>query len=244
MRSSGVNSQRYAESAYALVEPEVSLFDLHENLVKHNVRDKTQSHNSSTSAAGTCTAPAPSATPTVPSSKPPSAKLPAQGSTSPKTAPTTSRSKPAVTPSGASPSPSCNGSRLAPQRRAVVFRAPCQSDRVGRQAQYELTRRLSEEYGFDFIGAFLVGDPDSRRHAYELIKVFIAEAAERGWGEYRAHLALMDQIARTYNSKDNAQMKLNETLKNAIDPMGVLCPGKNGVWPANYNKEEWSVHKP
>ncbi|KAB8073642.1 hypothetical protein BDV29DRAFT_191603 [Aspergillus leporis] len=127
------------------------------------------------------------------------------------------------------------------------------------KAQYDLTRRLSEEYGFDFIGAFLVGvremhhivcilfdrkDPDSRRRAYELIKVLIAEAANRGWGEYRAHLALMDQIAETYNFNDNAQMKLNETLKNALDPKGILCPGKNGVWPATYRKEEWSLHKP
>lgn len=124
------------------------------------------------------------------------------------------------------------------------------------KAQYELTRRLSEEHGFDFIGAFLVGvremhhivcivfdrkDPDSRRRAHSLIKVLIAEAANMGWGEYRAHLALMDQIAETYNFNDNAQMKLNEKLKNALDPKGILMPGKNGIWPANYKKEEWTL---
>ena len=79
-------------------------------------------------------------------------------------------------------------------------------------AQYGLTRRLSEEYRFDFIGVFIIGaremhhivcilfdrkDPDARRRAHKLIQVLIAEAADRGWGEYSAHLALMDQIAQT-----------------------------------------------
>ncbi|PIG81471.1 hypothetical protein AARAC_006895 [Aspergillus arachidicola] len=127
------------------------------------------------------------------------------------------------------------------------------------KAQYNLTRHLSEEYGFDFIGVFVVGtremhhiirilfdrkDPDSRHRAYKLIQVLIAEAADRNWGEYRAHLASMDQIAEIYSFNKNAQMKLNEKLKNTLDPKGILCPGKNGIWPANNQKEDWCLHKP
>ncbi|KAE8345369.1 FAD-linked oxidase-like protein [Aspergillus arachidicola] len=127
------------------------------------------------------------------------------------------------------------------------------------QTQYNLTRHLSEEYGFDFIGVFVVGtremhhivrilfdrkDPDSRHRAYKLIQVLIAEAADRNWGEYRAHLASMDQIAEIYSFNKNAQMKLNEKLKNTLDPKGILCPGKNGIWPANNQKEDWCLHKP
>jgi FAD/FMN-containing dehydrogenase len=84
-------------------------------------------------------------------------------------------------------------------------------------------------------------DPDSKRRAHQLIKTLIDDAAKEGWGEYRTHLALMDQIANTYNWNDNAQMKLNETIKNALDPKGVLAPGKNGIWPRSYDKKVWAV---
>jgi hypothetical protein len=53
----------------------------------------------------------------------------------------------------------------------------------------------------------------------------------------------MDQIANTYNFNDNAQMKLNETIKNALDPKGILAPGKNGIWPKSYDKKAWAVPK-
>ncbi|KIV84505.1 hypothetical protein PV11_00280 [Exophiala sideris] len=123
-------------------------------------------------------------------------------------------------------------------------------------AQYQLTRRRSEEFGFDFIGTFVVGmremhhivcivfnrkDPEQRKNAFKLIQTLIDDAAKMGWGEYRTHLALMDQIAGTYDFNDNAQMKLNETIKNALDPKGILAPGKNGIWPKSYDKNAWSI---
>lgn len=123
-------------------------------------------------------------------------------------------------------------------------------------AQYEVTRRRCEEAGFDFIGTFVVGmremhhivcivfdrkDPDSRQRAGWLIKTLIDDAAKRGWGEYRTHLAVMDQIAQTYSFNDHAQLRLNERIKAALDPKGILSPGKNGVWPKQYDASEWQV---
>jgi hypothetical protein len=44
----------------------------------------------------------------------------------------------------------------------------------------------------------------------------------------------MDQIAATYSWNDNALLKFNQVLKDAIDPKGILAPGKSGIWPARF----------
>ncbi|KAF2111888.1 putative D-lactate dehydrogenase [Lophiotrema nucula] len=123
-------------------------------------------------------------------------------------------------------------------------------------AQYELTTKRCREAGLDFIGTFVVGlremhhivcivfnreDKKSRERALWVMRTLIDDCAARGWGEYRTHLAAMDQIASTYNFNDNALMKLNETIKNALDPKGILAPGKNGIWPKNYPKADWVI---
>lgn len=80
-------------------------------------------------------------------------------------------------------------------------------------------------------------DPDSRNRAYKLIQALIAEAADwAGWISRSSHID--GPIAETYSFNENAQMKLNEKVKNTHDPKGTLCPGKNGIWPANYRKED------
>lgn len=74
-----------------------------------------------------------------------------------------------------------------------------------------------------------------RKLAHELIK----ETTAHGWGQFRAHTALMDPVADAFNWNNNAQMQLNEAIKNALDPNGIIAPGKNGVWPASYDKKKW-----
>jgi hypothetical protein len=108
-------------------------------------------------------------------------------------------------------------------------------------AQFAITKRRLEEAGFDVIVDFIVGmrelhnivclvydrnSPEERRRALAVIRQLIDDCAAQGWGEYRTHLALMDQISGTYSFNDNALMRLSETLKDAIDPNGILAPGK------------------
>jgi FAD/FMN-containing dehydrogenase len=79
-------------------------------------------------------------------------------------------------------------------------------------------------------------DPVIKQRAHDVFQILVREAAAAGYGEYRTHISFMDQIAATYNWNDNALLKLNQTLKDALDPKGILAPGKQGIWPARYRK--------
>ncbi|KAJ5382474.1 hypothetical protein N7517_000385, partial [Penicillium concentricum] len=122
--------------------------------------------------------------------------------------------------------------------------------------QYSVTKKRVREAGLDFIGTFTVGlremhhivcivfdrkDPDSKKRAHWLIKILIEDCAAHGWGEYRTHLALMDQIAETYNWNENILMRFNEAIKNTLDPKGIIAPGKNGIWPSTYPKSLYKL---
>ena len=72
----------------------------------------------------------------------------------------------------------------------------------------------------------------------------IDDATKEGYGEYRAHLMLINQVTGTYIWNDGALMKFNERLKdNALDPKGILAPGKSRIWPARYRGRGWEMGK-
>ncbi|KAJ0306287.1 hypothetical protein COL5a_003727 [Colletotrichum fioriniae] len=120
--------------------------------------------------------------------------------------------------------------------------------------QHDVAKKLITEFGFDYLGAFAVGMrelhhvigipyrldvPDDVERIRKLAHKLIKETTAHGWGQFRAHTALMDPVADAFNWNDNAQMQLNEAIKNALDPNGIIAPGKNGVWPASYDKKKW-----
>jgi 4-cresol dehydrogenase (hydroxylating) len=80
--------------------------------------------------------------------------------------------------------------------------------------------------------AFDTTNEEQVRSAFDLYKLVAVEAAKQGYGLYRAHLELMDLAAEQYDFNNHALRRLHETLKHALDPNGILSPGKQGIWPA------------
>ncbi|KAK3361274.1 hypothetical protein B0T24DRAFT_692222 [Lasiosphaeria ovina] len=123
-------------------------------------------------------------------------------------------------------------------------------------ALFALGKRAHDRYGIDFFPAFCVGlremhliveivfdrdDGAARRAALDCLRDMVDEAAALGYGEYRTHLVLMDQVAGTYSWNDGALMKFNERLKDALDPNGILAPGRCGIWPKRYRGRGWEM---
>ena len=108
---------------------------------------------------------------------------------------------------------------------------------------------IEEKANLDYLGAMLAINARSfvhitmvifdtkneaqARSAYEVSSQLVRDAAALGYGEYRAHLGFMDLAAAQYSWGDHAYLRFCETIKDAVDPAGILSPGKQGIWPAS-----------
>lgn len=118
-------------------------------------------------------------------------------------------------------------------------------------ALYEVVREHLYRHGFDYFGGFTLGqrhmihtvliiydqdDDAMTANARSVYDLLVREAGQAGYGEYRAHITYMDLVAEQFAFNDGALMRLNETVKDALDPHGVLAPGKQGIWPKSLRK--------
>ncbi|HXA76093.1 MAG TPA: FAD-binding oxidoreductase [Candidatus Acidoferrales bacterium] len=88
------------------------------------------------------------------------------------------------------------------------------------------------ERAFIFIFAFpVVKNIETNKKNRESFKKLIQVAAEHGWGEYRTAPAFQDAIMNTYSYNNHALLRFHETVKDAIDPNGILSAGRYGIWP-------------
>jgi 4-cresol dehydrogenase (hydroxylating) len=79
-------------------------------------------------------------------------------------------------------------------------------------------------------------DPAKNKKTREVITKLIRVAADNGWSEYRTAPALQEAVMDTFSYNNHAYMRLCETIKDAIDPNGILSAGRYGIWPKHLRK--------
>lgn len=79
-------------------------------------------------------------------------------------------------------------------------------------------------------------EAESRR-AYEVGGQLLDLCADEGYSEYRTHITYMDRLASKLSYNNHAYQRFCETLKDAVDPNGVLSPGRYGIWGSRFRSE-------
>lgn len=107
--------------------------------------------------------------------------------------------------------------------------------------QMDMAKRIMAKHGLDYVGEFIVGwrdmhhiidvlfdktKPDEVAAAHACFSELLAEFSKAGYGTYRTNTAFMDKVADTYGPVQKAVFK---RLKKALDPNGILAPGKSGI---------------
>ncbi|HEY8521507.1 MAG TPA: FAD-binding oxidoreductase [Gammaproteobacteria bacterium] len=90
--------------------------------------------------------------------------------------------------------------------------------------------------GFSTGGGDFGATPEGKARVRDALKTLLLKAGERGWGEYRAAPYFQDDVANEYSFNDHALRRFNETLKDAVDPNGILAPGRGGIWPRRFRE--------
>ncbi|KAK2601419.1 hypothetical protein N8I77_010869 [Diaporthe amygdali] len=113
-----------------------------------------------------------------------------------------------------------------------------------------LTREICESKGLDLcldffmherhvvlVNVLIYNKADKRQTKVvgEVVDRLFTVGRERKYPAYRTHINFMDKNAAFFDFNDHAQRRFIETLKDTLDPKGILSPGKMGIWPRAFS---------
>lgn len=81
-------------------------------------------------------------------------------------------------------------------------------------------------------------DQEKNAHLRAAVKELIRICADHGWGEYRTAPAFQDAVMDTYSFNNHKLRRVNETIKDALDPKGILSAGRYGIWPRHLREKK------
>ena len=107
-----------------------------------------------------------------------------------------------------------------------------------------LCKSVYNEFGFEYLGGFLMGysgrhldhvtdllfdrtNAEETKRAQACFRKLIDVNAAHGYAVYRVNTGFMNEVADVYGP---AQKDINRKLKRALDPKGILAPGKSGIF--------------
>jgi 4-cresol dehydrogenase (hydroxylating) flavoprotein subunit len=111
--------------------------------------------------------------------------------------------------------------------------------------QFKRTYALYQKYGMDYHASFAMSErslvnvnqllydkdnADMMGRVDAMFRALVADASAHQYGEYRTHIDYMDLVAESYDFNNQALRRLNNRVKVALDPNGVIAPGKSGIW--------------
>ena len=83
--------------------------------------------------------------------------------------------------------------------------------------------------------------PEGKKQQIELCRRLLEANAKLGIGVYRASNVLHDAAADTYSFGEHSLRRFHEAIKDAVDPNGILSPGRSGIWPASYRSSRGRI---
>jgi 4-cresol dehydrogenase (hydroxylating) len=80
-------------------------------------------------------------------------------------------------------------------------------------------------------------DPALNKLSRDTFRYYVAAAAKAGYGEYRSPPIFQDLVSDMYSFNDHSLRRFTQTMKDSIDPNGIIAPGRGGIWPARYRSK-------
>lgn len=130
-----------------------------------------------------------------------------------------------------------DGDEIMRARR--IFRGVINKWRISSESRVSIDiPSIQNRIAYMIYGFRVTDNREENRKARECYADLVRVGAQYGWGEYRSHPLFMDEVIAAYSYNDHALRRVQERIKDALDPNGILSAGRYGIWPRDMRNGE------